>query len=193
MGAILNRTTKQYIEFINTPDYDSVDWVINPDLTTVSDINSMFWMIDEDDTVREMTSEEKDTNYLASSISEKWIEVSAYRNHILYNGFNYNSVPFDSDTQSITNITGTQTFISAGGTLPENFVWRTENNTNQAFDNTTFTYFYMASVAWVEAIWAVSWYHKANIAALTHYADVIAYDFTAGWPTGFAGGTVTFI
>jgi hypothetical protein len=192
MGAVLNRSTMQYIEFVNTPDYDPTTWVINPDLSPVTGIDSKFWVINSDDTIREMTSDEEDTAYLASAITSQCNLVSSYRDSILYADFNYNSVPFDSDPQSITNITGTQTFISAGGTLPDNFMWRAADNTNQAFNNTTFTYFYMASVAWVEAIWGVSWYHKANISALTHYTDVMAYDYTTNWPTGFSGSGVTY-
>jgi hypothetical protein len=58
MSDVLNRTTKQYIKSVNTPDYPDIDWVINPDLSSVISIPSKYWKI-EGDLVVEMNSEEK--------------------------------------------------------------------------------------------------------------------------------------
>jgi hypothetical protein len=192
MGAVLNRETLQYIQFVNTPDYDPTIWVINPDITPVENVAPMFWFINPDDSLSIMTDAQMTTTYLTLAISNQGDAIDAYRNTVLYGDFVYNGVPYDSDTQSITNIAGTQTFIASGGTLPSNFVWRDSDNNYQSFNNTTFTYFYMASVAWVETIWAVGWTHKLNISQLTDYNTVMSYNFTVGWPTGFANGAVTF-
>jgi hypothetical protein len=58
MSDVLNRTTKQYIRSVNTPDYPDIDWLINPDLSSVISIPSKYWKI-EGDLVVEMNSEEK--------------------------------------------------------------------------------------------------------------------------------------
>jgi hypothetical protein len=192
MGAVLNRTSLQYIEFVNTPDYDPTVWVIDPDITPVESVSSMFWFINSDDSLSIMTDAQMTTAYLTVAITNQCNAVSNYRNQILSAGFSYNSDLYDSDPISIANVTATQTFIASGGTLPDTFVWRDANNNNQSYNNTTFTEFYMASILWAETIYIISWTHKANISALTDYDDVMSYDYTVDWPTGFASGAVTY-
>jgi hypothetical protein len=58
MSNVLNRTTKQYLISVSTPDYPDVDWIINPDLSSVVGIAEKYWKI-SGDSVLEMTSEEK--------------------------------------------------------------------------------------------------------------------------------------
>ena len=58
MSNVLNRTTKQYLISVSTPDYPDVDWIINPDLSSVEGIAQKYWKI-SGDSVLEMTSEEK--------------------------------------------------------------------------------------------------------------------------------------
>lgn len=55
MANVINRTTKQYLKSVNTPDYPEDEWIINPDLPNC---DPMFWVIDGD-SVREMTTKEK--------------------------------------------------------------------------------------------------------------------------------------
>jgi hypothetical protein len=192
MGAVLNRASKQYIEFVNTPDYDPSIWVIDPDLTAVAGIAPMFWMINSDDTIGQMTASQIDTVYLSTAIETVCDQVSAKCTSILYGGFTYNGTKYDSDTQSIANLTGTQTLINAGVTLPSNFTWRDANNVNHPYTNATFTDLFACSAMWLEAVYLTSWTHKANIAALTHYADVMSYNYATGWPTGILNDTIIF-
>lgn len=63
MGKVFNRITKQYKESVNTPDYkegginyDNGNWIINPSFIPDCEIK---YIIIENDTIREMTSEEK--------------------------------------------------------------------------------------------------------------------------------------
>lgn len=58
MSNVLNRTTKQYLISVSTPDYPDVDWIVNPDLSSVIGIAQKYWKI-SGDSVSEMTSEEK--------------------------------------------------------------------------------------------------------------------------------------
>lgn len=45
MADVLNRTTKQYLQSVNTPDFDPADWIINPDLTAVAGQPVRYWLI----------------------------------------------------------------------------------------------------------------------------------------------------
>ena len=60
MADVLNRTTKQYLQSVNTPSFSEVDWIINPDLSLVlpQEPNSIYWNI-TGDIVTEMTPAEK--------------------------------------------------------------------------------------------------------------------------------------
>lgn len=191
MATLVDINTVQVFYDVSIPD-DTTGWLVNPDLTAVAGIDPMFWVINSDNTISPMTQSEQDAAYLSTAITNQCAAVDVLRLSILYGGFTYNGVPYDSDTQSIMNIAGTQTTINCGLTLPSNFFWMSAIGTETPFNNTTFTEFYAASTEWVEAIYAISWTHKANIAALTHYTDVMSYDFTTGWPTGFSSGAVTY-
>jgi len=188
MATLFDINSKNVYYNVDIPN-DTTNMLVNPDLTPVAGLDAMFWAVNTDNTLRSMTTAEIDAVYLASSISNQCDAVTAYRDIIMYGGFIYNTVPYDSDAQSIANICGTQLFIASGGTLPSNFVWRASDNSYQAYNNSTFSGFYFGSVDWLLTVYSVSWTHKANIAALTHYADVMSYDYKTGWPTGFSSSS----
>ena len=48
MADALNRTTKELRRFINTPDIQSADWIIGPDLSAVLPFPSKYWPISGD-------------------------------------------------------------------------------------------------------------------------------------------------
>ena len=48
MASVLNRTTKQYVRSANTPDYPTVDWIIDPDMSAVDGWPSKYWVITGD-------------------------------------------------------------------------------------------------------------------------------------------------
>ena len=59
MANVLNRTTKEFRRSVNTPDFPVENWIINPDLSSLIETDSKYWVI-EGDTVRDMTDVEKD-------------------------------------------------------------------------------------------------------------------------------------
>lgn len=111
--------------------------------------------------------------------------VNEYRDSLLAGGWVFNGIRYDSDPRSVQNMAGTQTLINAGFTLPADFKWRASDNTDHGFTNQTFLYFFTGAAQWRSAAFTVSWYHKANISALTNSHDVAAYDYTAGWVLGY--------
>lgn len=48
MSSVLNRTTKQYLASVNTPDYPTAQWIIEPDLSAVVGFDSRYWTITGD-------------------------------------------------------------------------------------------------------------------------------------------------
>lgn len=59
MGFVLNKTTKELIESVNTPDYPTSDWVIDPDLSTVDGVPRKYWKVDYYDSLVVMSEQEQ--------------------------------------------------------------------------------------------------------------------------------------
>jgi len=59
MSDVLQRTTKEQRFSVNTPDYPTVTWIINPDLSGVIGVPKKYWKI-TGDVVSEMNQSEKD-------------------------------------------------------------------------------------------------------------------------------------
>lgn len=58
MADVLNRTTRQYLKSVNTPDYPPAEWIINPDMSPVEGVPNRYWII-TGDVVSEMSTGEK--------------------------------------------------------------------------------------------------------------------------------------
>lgn len=43
MANVIHRTTLQYLESVNTPEYPEADWKHNPDLSAVVDVERRYW------------------------------------------------------------------------------------------------------------------------------------------------------
>ena len=48
MANVLNRSTKQYLTSVSTPDYPIGSWIINPDMSAVAGEPSNYWVITGD-------------------------------------------------------------------------------------------------------------------------------------------------
>ena len=76
MSDVVNRTTVQYLTSVNTPDFPSGTWIINPDLSLLLGIvDQKFWKVVVDD-VLEMTTPEKDA-VLAAELVELIASIKA--------------------------------------------------------------------------------------------------------------------
>lgn len=196
MTNVLNRTTKQYLESVNTPEYDVADWVINPDLTPVQGYPAPFWMINDDDTLTPASSAQqveilRALPYRGMSLEDakaaKRTEVNAHRDIHINGGWVYKGVTYDSDPTSKQNMSGIMTLINTGYVVPSDFTFRAQDNRNIPYNNATFTTFFQCSCVWAEMIYRTSWYHKGMIDTLTDVPSVAAYDITQGWPPGYSG------
>ena len=59
MARAIHRTTYEYRKSINTPEFSTSDWLINPDLSGVDGVPQKYWKV-VGDTVVEMDQAEKD-------------------------------------------------------------------------------------------------------------------------------------
>lgn len=59
MANVLNRTTKQYLVSVNTPDYPVGSWIHSPDLSAVVGFSERYWTI-TGDAVTLMSQAERD-------------------------------------------------------------------------------------------------------------------------------------
>lgn len=46
MASVLHRVTKEYLPYVNTPDYPGEDWIHNPDLSKVKGFPRKYWIIE---------------------------------------------------------------------------------------------------------------------------------------------------
>ncbi|NIT58334.1 MAG: hypothetical protein GWN00_19535 [Aliifodinibius sp.] len=60
MANVVNRTTKQYLQSVHTPDYPVEEWIINPDMSNVVGVPNIYWEI-TGDIITEMSQSEKDS------------------------------------------------------------------------------------------------------------------------------------
>ena len=51
MATVLHRSTLEVRRKVNTPEFDTATWIINPDLSVVSRHPKRYWKIQPDDTV----------------------------------------------------------------------------------------------------------------------------------------------
>lgn len=69
MANVINRSTLEYKTSVNTPDFPTDAWIINPDLSALTNVSTKYWKI-EGDNVLEMNASEKavvDQNFLTQS------------------------------------------------------------------------------------------------------------------------------
>lgn len=48
MADVVNRTTKEYRQSVNTPEFPTATWIHNPDLSAVTGFASKYWIITGD-------------------------------------------------------------------------------------------------------------------------------------------------
>lgn len=70
MSEVINRTTLELKDSVNTPDYPVAQWIINPDLSGVASVPKKYWKI-VGDNVEEMTQAEKDVVDAAEAAADK--------------------------------------------------------------------------------------------------------------------------
>ncbi len=105
MANVVNRTTKQYLTSVNTPDFPTEDWIINPDLSAVAGVPSKFWNI-TGDVITEMSDAEKDTAELRNVKEDKSDAIDAKTERLISEGFIYATKRFSLSLSDQTTMAG---------------------------------------------------------------------------------------
>ena len=82
MSNVLNRTTKQFLRSVNTPDYPVVDWIISPDMSAVEGQPSKYLVI-TGDTVSLMSQSERDAVDEVARLAQIESEVNSISDGVL--------------------------------------------------------------------------------------------------------------
>lgn len=82
MANVINRTTLELRKSVHTPDYSSVDWIINPDLSPVSGVSPLYWKI-SGDSVLPMTSQEQSSKDAALAAAIKAEQINDGKGQIV--------------------------------------------------------------------------------------------------------------
>jgi len=195
MASVLNKITKQYIQYANTPDYDLSEWIINPDISAVIDYQTIFWNINSDDTISLMNTTDQQQVILllpysgmsaSDAIKYRCSLLTQTAQNIINAGYPYNDGnTYNSDIVSRINLSGITDAMANGYVLPSNFVWRNIVNTNIPFTSTEILNLGISMMGWVNAVYQVSWNYKAILLEMTSNTvlEIAQYDCTQNWPS----------
>jgi hypothetical protein len=129
-----------------------------------------------------MTVDPSLTTSQAHELVTGWIDT--YRSGLCNNFFTFNDHQWDSDQQSINNITGINVLsLLNGGNLPAGTQWRDHNN-----NMVVVTGMYMAEMAnsffsFLTLVYEASWQHKQNVLALNDSVLIQEYPWQSSlWP-----------
>jgi hypothetical protein len=112
---VLNRTTKQYIQSANTPDYPTADWIHGPDMSAVVGFQSKYWVI-TGDVVSLMTPAQRSALDAAELVAQKDAEADNFdadgtyfkaAMEVMIDGFNVLREQFNTTTRQSGALTDT--------------------------------------------------------------------------------------
>jgi hypothetical protein len=117
MANVINRSPPYtYLLWVNTPDYDTGTWLINPDLSAVAGISQQYWKV-VGDTVVPMTAQEQaavDSTALAKTLRVQKYKVSAYNGQLLSTETWYDT---DNGDGTYSNMAAQTTYTYSGNAL----------------------------------------------------------------------------
>lgn len=130
-------------------------------------------------------------SYVSSSLTELKLQtltrINEYRDSWMGSYFPYAGKTWDCDEAGMTNIQGTNLSCvllqGAGMSLPAEFVFRSRDNTNVPANIPFMAGMGLALFKFRGDCYMASWIHKYMVAIAVTEADILAYDYTVGWPT----------
>jgi hypothetical protein len=91
--------TKQFLESVNTPDYDESDWIIDPDMSAVDGVPVKYWKI-SGNIVSEMNQDEKAAYDSAHPAPIKDVSPRQMRSALILSGVSLESIDAALNTLS---------------------------------------------------------------------------------------------
>jgi hypothetical protein len=146
MASVIHRTTYQYLESVNSPDYPTGTWLHNPDTSGLSEVPREFWIVDGE-TVREMTAAEKDANCLANCKIAKCAAIDARSDELIVAGFVHSSKTFSLSDAAQNRIMAVHQ-VRDDASLDYPIVWNTidDLDTLSLADSAAVHAFYLAAL-----------------------------------------------
>lgn len=117
---------------------------------------------------------------LAARRAQVFDQVNSIRTARLAAGCTFAGHRYDSDPQSVANVTATVAAVAAGIALPAGFTWRTADNVDVPMTASDLVQLGGALLAYGDAVYRASWALKAAVAASDAPETI---DLTVGWPT----------
>jgi hypothetical protein len=112
---VLNRTTTQYLQSANTPDYPVQDWIHGPDMSAVVGFQSKYWVI-TGDVVSLMSPAQLAALDAAELVAQKDAEADNFdadgtyfkaAMEVMIDGFNVLRAQFNTTTRQSSQLTDT--------------------------------------------------------------------------------------
>ena len=149
MANVLNRTTLAYLLSVNTPDYPTESWVINPDMSAVSAVAAKYWKL-TGDVVSEMSQGEKDTvdaACLPDCRAAKCAAIDARTDELISVGFVFATKTFSLSANAQAKMMGI-TQIRDDENLTYPIKWNTidDTDTHSITDSAMMLSFYLTGV-----------------------------------------------
>ena len=203
MANLLNRHTKQLVLSANTPDFDLVDWIVNPNITLLASNPQKYWVI-EGNNVRIATVEEQvvidkfeefqglDIDQVKEIVKSR---INDYRENCFNTGVIFKGHLFDADARARENVMGICSAITVGFQVPEGFTWRSNHNDDVVMTSSELLTFGTSMMMYVSGCYSAGWYHKDFIKAMTStdVQDYVDYNYQIGWPSKSLDGSTVSI
>lgn len=124
------------------------------------------------------------TSVIEQAKAEVKKHINEYRSELLYEYLTIGGVRWDIDVVARQNILGTLViaFLYFNKMLPPNFTWRDYDNVEHAMNYTGLMNLALSILAYSNAVYKVSWDHKAAVSELSNIEDIQNYNYFSGWP-----------
>ena len=135
MANVLNRTTKQYLKSVNTIDYLSDDWLVNPYLSSVEGLEKKYWNI-TGNIVVPMNQAERDAvdNSLIDEYRQtKYNEIDAKTEELIYQGFNFDGKLFSLSSNAQFNWVKMASALASGTLTEAKFPYTVSTRNNGSY------------------------------------------------------------
>jgi len=177
MACVLNRSTFEIRYSTNTPEYGVEDWVINPDLSPVSGVETKYWKL-TGDVLSEMNQSEKDAvdaACLPACRETKLAAITARTYELISGGFTFATKQFSLSQAAQTQMIGLN-MVREDENVTWPVVWSTldDDDCYNIPDAATFYSFYMTAMGTYRYYFDTGATLKASVRAATTIAEVDA-------------------
>jgi hypothetical protein len=154
MSTVVNKTTFQYLESVNTPDYSEDDWIINPDLTGLYEngtylVPTKYWKY-ADGYLQERTQAEKDEvdGYNLDALkASKFAVIDQRTGELIAEGFSCDGYVFSLSTEAQSRLMGlNQVRDNPAVTYPVRWNSKDDTQVYELYDSDMVLTFYLTAV-----------------------------------------------